>query len=70
MRAALLCPYVCLWCGGKGGRMVLWFGFDVGLGLGFCVFCCVGPFGGVGMVGCYDEPESLILAQSERWRHA
>ena len=23
-----------------------------------------------GMPGGYDEPESLILAQSERWRHA
>ena len=24
----------------------------------------------VGWFGCLDEPESLILAQSERWRHA
>ena len=24
----------------------------------------------VGLDGCWDEPESLILAQSERWRHA
>ena len=24
----------------------------------------------VGRVGVRDEPESLILAQSERWRHA
>ncbi len=24
----------------------------------------------LGVVGLQDEPESLILAQSERWRHA
>jgi hypothetical protein len=29
----------------------------------------VGLAGLLGLVG-FDEPESLILAQSERWRHA
>jgi len=34
------------------------------LGLGF------GAFGPWAWIGCWDEPESLILAQSERWWHA
>ena len=42
-----------------------WFGFGLfGLGHGFGLLfgCCA--------VAWRDEPESLILAQSERWRHA
>ena len=61
----------CWFCGGG------WFAADVGLGLVFvlvfcwclawaCGFCACGLGLGVAM----DEPESLILAQSERWRHA
>jgi mannose/fructose/N-acetylgalactosamine-specific phosphotransferase system component IIC len=37
-------------------------GFRIG-GLEFCWF-------GFGWTGGMDEPESLILAQSERWRNA
>ena len=38
----------------------------------FVVRVCVPfvPFGVRGGCGAFDEPESLILAQSERWRHA
>ena len=45
------------------------FGFGFGflvLVLGF-VCCLIWAFYGFGLG---DEPESLILAQSERWRHA
>jgi len=41
-----------------------WVGFEYGAWL------CVGGFGHGRGVGLMDEPESLILAQSERWRHA
>ena len=39
--------------------------------LGFVVgvLCVVGAICGAFAAG-FDEPESLILAQSERWRHA
>ena len=41
--------------------------FGVWIGCGFRFFRMVaGPF----LVWWLDEPESLILAQSERWRHA
>ena len=40
-------------------------GWCVGDGLGWLFVCCVWCVS----AGC-DEPESLILAQSERWRHA
>jgi hypothetical protein len=45
------------------GWEVLWFS---GLGWSFAGF---GSSGLLGLMG-WDEPESLILAQSERWRHA
>ena len=45
----------------------MFLGFRIqGLGLGLRV--C--SFGLVPMGAGLDEPESLILAQSERWRHA
>ena len=53
---------------------MLWSGylmFLVGHGgseLGLFVMGVVPGFWAGG--GIYDEPESLILAQSERWRHA
>ena len=39
------------------------------IGASICEFGSV-RFGSLGDWGFRDEPESLILAQSERWRHA
>ena len=50
----------------------IWFGL-VGLGLGMVLgFVCLLIFDCIFGYdhGLVDEPESLILAQSERWRHA
>ena len=47
-------------------RCFEWFDHEFGL----CLFrVIVSMSSDVGMV-VWDEPESLILAQSERWRHA
>ncbi len=48
-----------------------WFGLgEIGLEFG-CVVLALGVLCAVPKVDmAYDEPESLILAQSERWRHA
>ena len=43
-------------------------GWDLALGLVFLGLPAAGLSGLAG--GWTDEPESLILAQSERWRHA
>jgi len=47
------------------GLGLVWVGFVLGAWLLRCVVLAMG----VGL-GAVDEPESLILAQSERWRHA
>ena len=53
---------VCAWVFGLGG----WEGIGLGvLGRLVGMFCC-----GFSDLWWKDEPESLILAQSERWRHA
>ena len=68
------------WCGDPGARGDDGFGVGPEFVCGFCsVLACHGLFLGVslgvglwcvGVGGALDEPESLILAQSERWRHA
>jgi hypothetical protein len=44
-------------------------GLGLGMVLGFVCFLTFGYIFGYDH-GLVDEPESLILAQSERWRHA
>ena len=80
--AVVLLTSVSGWEGYVGGVLavdVAWaFGLgDVGGwaffadGFVFCVGClCWGLFVCGSRLGSADEPESLILAQSERWRHA
>ncbi len=56
----LLCGVCCLGWPAVGMAWVRWMGFG-----------WVRGFGGLGLwLWAADEPESLILAQSERWRHA
>ena len=56
-------------CG--GGGFVCWFGLGmVCVGLSDAWFGFLRVFGLFGLDWVLDEPESLILAQSERWRHA
>ncbi len=62
-----------LWVSVSGALILArWVGEPTGLGLfvAVAVSSCFGVvLPGLGIGGC-DEPESLILAQSERWRHA
>ena len=59
---------------GRFEKFVLGFLWDLAtMGLGFCLLKVL--LGWVLLMGAWlggigDEPESLILAQSERWRHA
>ncbi len=46
--------------GGIWLSLICWVWIDLGIGSLF----------GLRAFGARDEPESLILAQSERWRHA
>ena len=58
----IVCSVGLVWLMDWYSQSVFWLGLDwvvLGVFVWFCAF-------GMGL----DEPESLILAQSERWRHA
>ena len=54
-----------VWLGWVG----IWHMVDGSGSVRFGAFCALGALC-LWVLGCWDEPESLILAQSERWRHA
>ena len=54
-----------------GSDLVGWLTEPLGLGLFVLDWVCLaGALVSAGWALIWDEPESLILAQSERWRHA